>query len=93
VARGHAAYIIERMVTKAYGVTARWLKAHGHVAVKASAMALERAARLPGWTPRAMGHYFGGIRSSALAMMRQKIRTGGSGLQARLEVLQGRLES
>jgi hypothetical protein len=70
---GHAAYIIDRVVAKAYGVTTEALKAHGHVAGAASVMALERAACLSGRTPRAMGRY--------------------SGLQARLEVLQGKLAS
>jgi putative transposase len=84
---------IDRVVSKEYGVPTEALKAHGHVAGEAKVMALELAARLSGRTQRAIGRYYGGISSSAVAMMRQKIRKGGSGLQARAEVLQEKLDS
>ena len=78
---------ISRAVAARYGVEMERLKEHGHVGGEAKVMALELATRVSGLTQREIGAYYGGIGSSAVAMMRRKVRAGTAALQARLHSL------
>lgn len=78
---------ISRIVAQEYGIDTERLKEHGHVGGEAKLMALELAARFSGLTQREIGAYYGGIGSSAVAMMRRKIRMIGPVLQSRLNAL------
>lgn len=82
---------IDRAVAKEYGLAPERLKAHGHVAGEAKAVALDLAARLSGRSQREIGNYYGGIGSAAVAMMRRKVKTAGHRLQSRVENLRRKL--
>jgi len=71
----------------AVSFTADRLKLHGHIAGEAKVAAVEISARLTDRTQREIRHYYGGISSSAVAMMRRKVRTSGARLHARIATL------
>lgn len=81
---------LDRVVAEAYGVEVEHLKAHGHRAGEAKVMAVELAVRLSGLNQREIGRHYGGIGSSAVAMIRRKARRAGAPFERRLAALQER---
>jgi putative transposase len=75
---------IDLRVAAAYGVPRENLRLHGHAAKEAKMAAVEIAARLSGLTQREIGRHYGGISSSAVAMIRGKVRKGGKAMRERI---------
>lgn len=75
---------IDRVVANEYGVDIGSLKRHGHAAGEAKLMAVELAVRATDLTQREIGCHYGGIGSSAVAMMRRKMRDGSVDRVARM---------
>ena len=82
---------VDHAVAQEYGVDVAVLKLHGHVAGEAKVMAVELAARVSGLTQREIGQHYGGISSSAVAMIRRAVRSGSAEQQARITKLLGTL--
>lgn len=75
---------LDQLVAQAYGVAPDSLKCHGHTAKEAKMAAVEIAARLSGLTQREIGRHYGGISSSAVAMIRRKVRIGNPAVRAQI---------
>ena len=75
---------IDLRVATAYGVPRESLWMHGHVAKEAKMAAVEISVRLSGLTQREIGQHYGRISSSAVAMIRAKVRKGGRAMQERI---------
>jgi REP element-mobilizing transposase RayT len=78
---------LDQLVAQAYGVAPDSLKCHGHTAKEAKMAAVEIAARLSGLTQREIGRHYGGISSSAVAMIRRKVRIGSPAVRAQIAKL------
>ncbi|NCA81447.1 MAG: hypothetical protein EOM72_01695 [Opitutae bacterium] len=78
---------IDLRVAAAYGIPREHLRLHGHAAKEAKMAAVEIAVRVSGLTQREIGQHYGGISSSAVAMIRGKIRKGGKAMRERIAKL------
>ncbi len=78
---------IDMRVATAYHVPRERLCMHGHAAKESKMAAVEIAARLSGLTQREIGRHYGGISSSAVAMIRSKVRKGAKAMQERIAKL------
>jgi REP element-mobilizing transposase RayT len=84
---------IDAAVARRFRMKAEQLRAHGHVAGPAKAVAVELACRLSGITQRAIGAHYGGIGAAAVSTIHRKVQRADHAARAAIDALLPRLMS
>jgi REP element-mobilizing transposase RayT len=78
---------INAAVARRYRLKEEQLRAHGHAAGPAKAVAVELACRLSGMTQRAIGAHYGGIGAAAVSTIHRKVQRADHEARAAIDAL------